>query len=82
MGSPPPEDSRSYTFNFTIAGSRSKVLQGLRAWVDLGLLTPEQLRSIAEVYQLEPEEEERGSAADAGIPVSETPVASSPAVPA
>ncbi|MEN9261499.1 MAG: TM2 domain-containing protein, partial [Thermostichus sp. HHBFW_bins_43] len=42
----------------------------------------EQLRSIAEVYQLEPEEEERGSAADAGIPVSETPVASSPAVPA
>ncbi len=75
MGSPPVEDSRSYPFNFTISGSQRRVLQGLRAWVDLGLLTPEQLRSIVEVYQLEPQAEENEPAATptSGIP-SETSV--------
>ncbi len=75
MESPPVDDSRSYPFNFTISGSRRRVLQGLRAWVDLGLLTPEQLRSIVEVYQLEPQAEENEPAATptSGIP-SETSV--------
>lgn len=54
MGSPPAEDSRSYPFNFTISGSRQTVLRGLWAWAELGLLTPEQVRSIAEAYQLDP----------------------------
>ncbi|MCF2969766.1 TM2 domain-containing protein [Synechococcus sp. Nb3U1] len=53
MGSPPAEDSRSYPFNFTISGSRQTVLRGLWAWAELGLLTPEQVRSIAEAYQLD-----------------------------
>ncbi|MEN9201961.1 MAG: TM2 domain-containing protein [Thermostichus sp. DG02_2_bins_29] len=73
MGEPPVEDSQSYLFNLTISGSRQKVLQGLRAWLDLGLLTPEQFRSLVRVYQLHLEEEKDGQApAKGGIPAEDS----------
>ncbi|MFQ3614089.1 MAG: TM2 domain-containing protein, partial [Cyanobacteriota bacterium] len=85
MGSSPAEDSRSYQFNFTISGSRQTVLRGLRAWVELGLLTPDQVRSIAEVYQLDqPGELAEGeqSSTPAAIPTGGIPSASGASVPA
>ncbi len=69
------EQSRSYSFNFTVSGSRQQVLRGLQAWLELGLLTPEQFRHLVEQYRLErqAEEEERKAAAvspGSGIPAS------------
>ncbi len=69
------EQSRSYSFNFTVSGSRQQVLRGLQTWLELGLLTPEQFRHLVEQYRLErqAEEEERKAAAvspGSGIPAS------------
>ncbi|MFS8897149.1 NINE protein, partial [Synechococcus sp. R3-13] len=40
----------------TVRGSRQQVLQGLRAWLELSLLTPEHFRLLVEQYRLEGEE--------------------------
>ncbi|HIK19649.1 MAG TPA: TM2 domain-containing protein [Synechococcus sp. M44_DOE_062] len=53
-----PRSSDEVLLQLTIRGSRQQVLRGLRAWLELGLLTPEHFRLLVEQYRLEAEERE------------------------
>lgn len=48
--------SEQVLLQLTVRGSRQQVLQGLRAWLELSLLTPEHFRLLVEQYRLEGEE--------------------------
>lgn len=48
--------SEQVLLELTVRGSRQQVLQGLRAWLELSLLTPEHFRLLVEQYRLEGEE--------------------------
>lgn len=48
--------SEQVLLELTVRGSRQQVLRGLRAWLELGLLTPEHFRLLVEQYRLEGEE--------------------------
>lgn len=48
--------SEQVLLELTVRGSRQQVLQGLRAWLELSLLTPEHFRLLVEQYRLEAEE--------------------------
>lgn len=50
--------SEQVLLELTVRGSRQQVLQGLRAWLELSLLTPEHFRLLVEQYRLEAEERE------------------------
>lgn len=45
--------SEQVLLELTVRGSRQQVLQGLRAWLELSLLTPEHFRLLVEQYRLE-----------------------------
>ncbi|MFS8864358.1 TM2 domain-containing protein [Synechococcus sp. H55.9] len=64
------EQSRSYSFNFTVSGSRQQVLRGLQALLELGLLTPEHFRHLVEQYRLEAESAPGATSVGGGIPAS------------
>lgn len=60
-GTEEPQSDRSPSsddvlLQLTVRGSRQQVLQGLRAWLELSLLTPEHFRLLVEQYRLEGEE--------------------------
>ncbi|MGY2801466.1 NINE protein [Thermostichus sp. MS-CIW-25] len=60
-GTEEPQSDRSRSsddvlLQLTVRGSRQQVLQGLRAWLELSLLTPEHFRLLVEQYRLEGEE--------------------------
>jgi TM2 domain-containing membrane protein YozV len=60
-GTEEPQSDRSPSseqvlLELTVQGSRQQVLQGLRAWLELSLLTPEHFRLLVEQYRLEGEE--------------------------
>lgn len=60
-GTEEPQSDRSPSsddvlLELTVRGSRQQVLQGLRAWLELSLLTPEHFRLLVEQYRLEGEE--------------------------
>ncbi|MFS8891021.1 NINE protein, partial [Synechococcus sp. R55.2] len=60
-GTEEPQSDRSRSsddvlLQLTVRGSRQQVLRGLRAWLELGLLTPEHFRLLVEQYRLEGEE--------------------------
>jgi TM2 domain-containing membrane protein YozV len=62
-GTEEPQSDRSRSsddvlLQLTVRGSRQQVLRGLRAWLELGLLTPEHFRLLVEQYRLEAEERE------------------------